>query len=91
MNDAGPIAMPNGQHADPLFQPGYSQFCYELPSMPGQTVISIRRSCRSGILGGYNNPDCAYPDATPAIGSVTVTGGSVGRGGRSYHHDQRSG
>ena len=32
MNDRGSAVAP-----DPLFQPSYSQFCYELPFMPGQT------------------------------------------------------
>ncbi len=32
MNDPG-----TGPTPDPLFNPGYSQFCYELPFMPGAT------------------------------------------------------
>jgi hypothetical protein len=73
MNDAGMTNGVNGQSTpDSLFQPGYSQFCYELPSMPGQTgyfdtpVVPVQ-----AFSEGYNHPDCAYPDATPAIGSVT--------------------
>ncbi len=68
MNDAG-----TGTTPDPLFQPGYSQFCYELPFMPGQTgyfdtpVVPVE----AFASGSYNRPDCAYPDATPAISSVT--------------------
>src|SRR5437868_10189428 len=40
--------------------------------MPGQTgyfdtpVVSV-----SAFSEGYNHPDCSYPDATPAIASVT--------------------
>jgi len=71
MNDAGMGTTPDGK-PDPLFQPGYSQFCYELPFMPGQTgyfdtpVVPVQ-----AFSEGYNHPDCAYPDATPAIASVT--------------------
>ncbi len=67
MNDAGLGGTP-----DPLFQPGYSQFCYELPFMPGQTgyfdtpVVPVQ----AFASGSYNIPDCSYPDATPAIASV---------------------
>ena len=71
MNDPGTGATP-----DPLFNPDYSQFCYEIPFMPGQTqymdtpVIPV-----SAFAGaGYNNPDCAYPAATPAILEVDGTG-----------------
>jgi hypothetical protein len=67
MNDPGTGATP-----DPLFNPQYSQFCYELPFMPGQTAyLDTPVVPTSGFAGaGYNNPDCAYPDATPAIASV---------------------
>ena len=67
MNDAGIVGT-----SDPLYQPGYSQFCYELPFMPGQTgyfdtpVVPVQ----AFSSGSYNRPDCAYPDATPAIASV---------------------
>jgi hypothetical protein len=66
MNDAG-----GGITPDPLFQAGYSQFCYHLPFMPGQTgyfdtpVVPV-----SAFSEGYNHPDCNYPDATPAISTV---------------------
>jgi Bacterial Ig domain len=67
MNDPGTKATP-----DTLYNPEYSQFCYEIPFMPGQTqymdtpVIPV-----SAFAGaGYNNPDCAYPAATPAISEV---------------------
>jgi len=71
MNDAGLGATP-----DPLFQPGYSQFCYELPFMPGQTgyfdtpVVPVE----AFASGSYNRPDCNYPDATPAIAEVDGDG-----------------
>jgi uncharacterized repeat protein (TIGR01451 family) len=72
MNDAGMANDPTGKSTpDKLFQPGYSQFCYELPGMPGQTgyfdtpVVPVQ-----AFSEGYNHPDCAYPDATPGILSV---------------------
>src|SRR5258705_359362 len=69
MNDPGTGATP-----DPLFNPSYSQFCYEIPFMPGQTQYMdtpvVPTSAFAGA--GYNNPDCDYPDATPAISEVDV-------------------
>ncbi|WP_233805051.1 choice-of-anchor Q domain-containing protein [Paraburkholderia sp. HP33-1] len=84
MNDPD---MPDPAHPgqtirDPLYNPAYSQFCYEIPFMPGQTqymdtpVVPV-----SAFADGYNPPDCAYPDGTPAISSVTgdtITGGGAG-------------
>ena len=73
MNDPG-----NGVTPDPLFNPQYSQFCYEIPFMPGQTQYMdtpvVPTSAFAGA--GYNNPDCAYPSTTPAIKQVNgdVTG-----------------
>jgi hypothetical protein len=57
---------------DPQFTPGYSQFCYELPFMPGTTqYLDTPVVPTSAFAGaGYNNADCAYPDATPAIKEV---------------------
>ena len=67
MNDPGTGATP-----DNLFQPGYSDFCYELPFMPGQTgYFDTPVIPTSAYSEGYNHPDCNYPDATPAIASVT--------------------
>ncbi len=72
MNDAG-----TGTTPDPLFNPAYSQFCYEIPFMPGQTQYMdtpvIPTSAFAGA--GYNNPDCAYPDTTPAIKEVHSSDG----------------
>jgi hypothetical protein len=69
MNDAG-----TGTTPDPLYNPAYSQFCYEIPFMPGQTQYMdtpvVPTSAFAGA--GYNNPDCDYPDATPAISEVDV-------------------
>src|SRR5207245_2266430 len=59
----------------PLFNPAYSNFCYENPFMPADTayldtpVIPV-----SAFAEGYNPPDCAYPDATPAIKQVNGDG-----------------
>jgi hypothetical protein len=81
MNDAGPIPDPNhpGQMmVDPLFQPGYSQFCYELPFMPGQTgYFDTPVVPTSAFAGGYNPADCNYPDATPAVSKVVGDQGDV--------------
>jgi hypothetical protein len=77
MNDPGPIAGPNGTTiTDPLFSEGYSQFCYELPFMPGTTdYLDTPVVPTSAFAGaGYNNVDCAYPDATPAVAEVDGDG-----------------
>jgi hypothetical protein len=88
MNDAGPVKDPaTGQMVtDPLYQSGYSQFCYELPFMPAQTgYFDTPVVPTSAFAGGYNPPDCAYPDATPAISEVDgdQTGPWVGEGTNS--------
>jgi hypothetical protein len=71
MNDPG-----TGPSPDPLFNPSYSQFCYEIPFMPGQTQYMdtpvVPTSAFAGA--GYNNPDCNYPDATPAVKEVDGDG-----------------
>jgi len=71
MNDPGTGATP-----DPLFNPQYSQFCYEIPFMPGQTQYMdtpvVPTSAFAGA--GYNNPDCDYPDGTPGILEVDGDG-----------------
>ncbi|GAC1328775.1 MAG: hypothetical protein NVSMB15_00520 [Steroidobacteraceae bacterium] len=79
MNDPGPIldtrigSATNGSMIkDPAYTPGYSQFCYELPFMPGTTeYLDTPVVPTSAFAGaGYNNVDCAYPDATPAVAAV---------------------
>jgi len=71
MNDRG-----SGPTPDPLYNPAYSQFCYEIPFMPGQTQYMdtpvVPTSAFAGA--GYNNPDCAYPDAVPGIKEVDGDG-----------------
>jgi hypothetical protein len=71
MNDPG-----TGTAPDPLFNPQYSQFCYEIPFMPGQTqYMDTPVTPTSAFAGaGYNNPDCAYPNAAPAISEVDGDG-----------------
>jgi hypothetical protein len=61
---------------DPLYNPAYSQFCYELPYMPGLTTYLDTPvvPTQSFVGAGYNNADCAYPDATPAISEVDGDG-----------------
>ena len=71
MNDPG-----SGPTPDPLYNPQYSQFCYEIPFMPAATqYMDTPVVPTSGFAGaGYNNPDCNYPDATPAIKEVDGDG-----------------
>jgi hypothetical protein len=71
MNDPG-----TGPTPDPLYNPAYSNFCYEIPFMPGATqYMDTPVTPTSAFAGaGYNNPDCAYPDATPAISEVDGDG-----------------
>jgi len=83
MNDPGPIVDTragsptlNQMITDPSFTQGYSQFCYEIPFMPGQTQYMdtpvVPTSAFAGA--GYNNVDCSYPDATPAVKEVDGDG-----------------
>src|SRR5256884_873072 len=69
MNDPG-----TGTTPDPLYNPAYSNFCYEIPFMPAQTqYMDTPVVPTAAFVGaGYNNPDCAYPDATPAVSEVDV-------------------
>jgi hypothetical protein len=71
MNDPG-----SGSTPDPLYNPQYSNFCYEIPFMPGATqYMDTPVTPTSAFAGaGYNNPDCAYADATPAVGEVDGDG-----------------
>ena len=78
MNDPG-----TGPTPDPLFNPAYSQFCYEIPFMPGQTqYMDTPVVPTAGFAGaGYNNADCAYPDSVPGVKEVdgdAVNGDSAG-------------
>jgi hypothetical protein len=79
MNDPGPIldtrlgSPTAGQLiTDPQFNPNYSDFCYENPFMPADTdYLDTPVVPTAAFAEAYNPPDCAYPDATPAIKSVT--------------------
>jgi hypothetical protein len=87
MNDPGPIldrdpnSPTNGQMiTDPAYNPAYSNFCYEMPFMPGFTaymdtpVVPVQ-----AFADRYNLPDAEYPDGTPVIKRADFTGtGYVG-------------
>ena len=79
MNDPGPILDPAGSGkmiTDPHYNPMYSNFCYTNAFMPGLTdyldtpVVPV-----AAFATGYNQTDCAYPDATPAISRVEASAG----------------
>jgi Bacterial Ig-like domain (group 3) len=83
MNDYGPILDTNlsspthGQLInDPLYNQAYSDFCYTEPYMPGTTTYLDTPvvPTQAFVGAGYNNPDCAYPEATPAIAEVDGDG-----------------
>jgi hypothetical protein len=83
MNDYGPIkdttaGSPTfGQMInDPLYNSAYSDFCYTEPYMPGTTTYLDTPvvPTQAFVGAGYNNPDCAYPDATPSIAEVDGDG-----------------
>jgi len=83
MNDYGPILDTNlssptyGQMInDPLYNPAYSDFCYTEPYMPGTTTYLDTPvvPTQAFVGAGYTNPECAYPDATPAIAEVDGDG-----------------
>jgi hypothetical protein len=70
MNDRG-----SGAVADQFYQNTYSQFCYEWSFMPGQTsYMDTPVIPTSAFAPAYNHPDCAYPDATPAVSEVDGDG-----------------
>jgi hypothetical protein len=83
MNDPGPILDTNASSptfgqmiTDPLYNPAYSDFCYENPFMPGLTAYLDTPVVPTEAFVGaaYNTPDCSYPDATPAIKEVDGDG-----------------
>jgi hypothetical protein len=75
MNDPGPIldtragSPTAGQLiTDPMYNPSYSDFCYEWPFMPADTAyMDTPVVPTAAFADGYNPPDCNYPDGTPAI------------------------
>ncbi len=86
MNDRG-----SGVTPDPFYQPAYSQFCYEWTFMPGQTsYLDTPVIPTAAFAAEYNHPDCAYPDATPAISEVDGDGVGpwvLAARDHSPHHD----
>jgi hypothetical protein len=85
MNDPG-----TGPTPDPLFNPAYSNFCYELPFMPGATQYMDTPVTPTSAFAsaGYDNPDCEYPDLTPAVSEVdggTGIGPYVSGAGQLLH------
>jgi hypothetical protein len=83
MNDPGPVVDTTVGSAtygqlinDPLYNPAYSNFCYINPFMPGLTTYNDTPvvPTTAFVGAGYNNVDCAYPDATPAIAEVDGDG-----------------
>lgn len=61
---------------DPQYNPGYSTFCYNVPFMPGMTdYLDTPLVPIAAFAAGYNPPDCAYPDYTPAIARVDSSAG----------------
>lgn len=85
MNDPGPVPeVLNGvatgrMITDPAYNPAYSNFCYETPFMPGFTAYMDTPVIPTmAFAEGYNLPDTEYPDATPAISSVTGSDGVAG-------------
>jgi len=82
MNDPGPIPGPNGTMiTDPAYNSNYSDFCYEWSFMPGQTAYMDTPVIPTAAFAeGYNPVDCAYPEATPAIASVTGDSNNGGAG-----------
>lgn len=83
INDPGPIldtrvgSTTRGQMiTDPAYNPSYSNFCYTNPFMPGQaTYLDTPVVPIASFAAGYLPPDCAYPDATPAISRVDTSAG----------------
>ena len=60
---------------DPYYNANYSDFCYEWSLMPGDTsYLDTPVVPTSAFAEGYNPPDCAYPDATPAVKEVDGDG-----------------
>src|SRR5205814_10100465 len=76
IKDTNPSSPACGQMiTGPLYNPNYSQFCYGIPFMPGQTqYMDAPVVPTAAFAGGYNPPDCSYPDAAPAIKQVDGDG-----------------
>jgi hypothetical protein len=89
MNDPGPIldtdptSPTHGQMiTDPAYNPAYSNFCYEMPFMPGFTAyMDTPVTPTQAFADHYNLPDAEYPDGTPVIKRADFTGNGFGTGG----------
>jgi hypothetical protein len=94
MNDPGPITdtrqfLADGTTAnptfgqmitDPMYNPMFSNFCYNWPSMPGITTYldtPVLPVSAYASASSYEPVDCAYPTSTPAIYRVDGTGATV--------------
>ena len=76
MNDPG-----DGPTPDPHYNPAYSNYCYEIPFMPGQTsYLDTPVIPTMAFAAGYNLPDCDYPDTTPAIKMVVNSSSAAPQG-----------
>src|SRR5438445_293719 len=80
MNDPG-----TGPTPDPLFNPQYSQFCYEIPFMPGQAQYG-----GPGALG-VTNAVCGELVITTNAGQQSVDTVTVTVGGKAPTHVAASG
>ena len=66
---------------DPAYNPAYSNFCYEMPFMPGFTAYMDTPVIPTmSFADGYNLPDSEYPDGTPAILKVVNSSASEPQG-----------
>jgi hypothetical protein len=76
-------AHPNGKVrmiVDPMYNPMFSNFCYNWPSMPGITTYldtPVLPVSAYASASSYEPVDCAYPTNTPAIYRVDGTGATV--------------
>lgn len=71
LNDPG-----SGPTPDPNALPNYGNVCYTAQFMPGTTTyLDTPILPQSAFAAGFNPPDCAFPDHTPAIDRVNGTGG----------------
>ena len=82
MNDRG-----TGVDPDPLYSDSYSQFCYEWPMMPGETVVS-RHAGRSQhrIRGGLQPSRLRIPGCHAGHRQVTSPGYRADRGSARHGH-----
>jgi len=69
------------QITDPAYNPAYSNFCYEMPFMPGFTAYMDTPVIPTmAFADNYNLPDSEYPNAMPAISSVVNSSAAAPQG-----------